>query len=211
MIGLSIPVGRLEADAMRGVASIAESLGGGTLRLTAWQNLLLTDIPSERVRIACATAEALGFGTTPSPATDGIIACTGSRGCKYAASDTKGAAVALIRHLRGRIEGMDTPVSLHFTGCAHSCAQHYCGDLGFIATKLPDGSEGYHVVVGGGMDDERGIARDLLRNLPAARVTSWTEAALRAFLGARAPGESFHRWAGRLALEELRAVLPAIP
>ena len=27
---------------------------------------------------------------------------------------------------------LDTPVNIHLTGCHHSCAQHYCGDIGAI-------------------------------------------------------------------------------
>lgn len=206
-VGLSIPVGRLEAQAMRDLAQLAERHGSGELRLTPWQNLLIPNVRTHTVGALVAAASRLGFPTVASPATDGIIACTGSRGCKYAAADTKGSAAALIAHLRGRIPELDTPVNLHFTGCSHSCAQHYCGDLGFIATKLPDATEGYHVVVGGGMDNERAIARDLVRNLPAKEVNSFVEGALRSFLAVRHPGESFHDFGSRHDTEALRKVL----
>ena len=48
---------------------------------------------------------------------------------------------------------LDGPVNIHLTGCHHSCAQHYIGDIGLLACKVEEGEEqieGYHVYVGGG-------------------------------------------------------------
>ncbi len=41
-----------------------------------------------------------------------------------------------------------------FTGCHHSCAQHYIGDIGLIAARVSindegDTVDGYHIVAGG--------------------------------------------------------------
>ena len=44
-IGVALPVGRLSAAQMRGLAALARRHGSGTLRLTVWQNLLISDIP----------------------------------------------------------------------------------------------------------------------------------------------------------------------
>ena len=47
-------------------------------------------------------------------------------------------------------------MNIHLTGCHHSCAQHYIGDIGLLGAKVAvdaDGEEtveGYHVYVGGG-------------------------------------------------------------
>ncbi len=48
-IGVVLPVGRLEASQLHGLADIAERYGSGTLRLTVWQNLLVSDIPQARL------------------------------------------------------------------------------------------------------------------------------------------------------------------
>ena len=64
-----------------------------------------------------------------------------------------------------------TPVNIHFTGCPHSCAQHYIGDIGLLGTKVPVGEddmvEGYHVFVGGGYGADQGIGREIYRNVVA--------------------------------------------
>ena len=111
--------------------------------------------------------ERLGFTTEANNVTSGIVACTGNKGCKYSSCDTKAHGVALAKRLGNGRFNLGSPVNFHFTGCPHSCAQHYCGDLGFVGVKLADGAEGYHIVIGGGMGDEQGIAREIFKGVHA--------------------------------------------
>ena len=39
--------------------------------------------------------------------------------------------------MRGRV-ALDTPVNIHLTGCHHSCAQHYIGDIGLLGLQGAD-------------------------------------------------------------------------
>ncbi len=94
----------------------------------------------------------------------GTVACTGNRGCRYAATDTKSHAVELANRLDARFH-IEQPVNLHVTGCPHSCAQHYIGDIGLLGTKVR-GEEGYQVVIGGGSDQDQGLARELIPSIP---------------------------------------------
>lgn len=206
-LGVGIPVGRMSVKQMHRLADLATHYGSGDLRLTAWQNLLIPNVPDAWVSPLERAVQRLGYSTAPSPATDGIIACTGNQGCKYASADTKGSAVSLIHYLRDRLPELETPVNLHFTGCPNSCAQHYCGDLGFIATKLPDGTEGYHVVIGGGMDHEQGIARELFRGVRSSEINTSVERILRTYLARRTRGETFVEWSRRHELKQLQEFL----
>ena len=45
-IGVVLPVGKLTAEQMRGLAGIARELGDGDIRLTVWQNLLISGVPT---------------------------------------------------------------------------------------------------------------------------------------------------------------------
>ncbi|WP_404421859.1 NirA family protein [Nibricoccus sp. IMCC34717] len=202
-LGVGVPVGKLTSRQMHGLADLAAHFGKGEIRLTVWQNLLLPHIPEAFLSTVERSVRRLGFFTESNGLAGGVIACTGSRGCKYAAADTKGHAVDLIKRLGNKI-ALDQPVNVHFTGCPHSCAQHYCGDLGFIGAKLPDGREGYHLVVGGGMDEERGIGRELFRGLAASEVPTVVERVLTEYLARRSPGESFVAWARRHPIGDLQ-------
>ena len=60
-IGVVLPVGRLTPDQIRGLAGIARALGDGDIRLTVWQNLLISGVPDDKVKGAVAGIKALGL------------------------------------------------------------------------------------------------------------------------------------------------------
>jgi ferredoxin-nitrite reductase len=195
---------------MRGLASIAERFGSGTIRLTVWQNLLISDIPREKVDEVTVEIEKLGLGWSATGLRAGLVACTGNAGCKFAASDTKAHALQIVEHLEGldrRLE-LDQPVNLHLTGCPNSCAQHYIGDIGLLGTKAPAGDdivEAYHVFVGGGYGDRQDVGREVYRDVTAADAPAVVERMLRAYLGHRqGPAETFQQFVKRYPTEKLR-------
>lgn len=208
-IGIGVPVGRLSPKQMRLLADVAANYGKGELRLTVWQNILLPHVPDAFVETAKRSIQRMGFFTEPSSATSGIVACTGNFGCKYAAADTKGHALALSKALAKHRVEVEHPVNIHFTGCPHSCAQHYCGDIGFVGAKLADGSEGYHLVLGGGMGDEQGIAREVFRGVRSDEISALVEKILLTYNARKQTGETFHTWSRRHTLGQLQELFSA--
>jgi ferredoxin-nitrite reductase len=202
-LGFGTPVGRMSAKQMHAVADLATNYGKGELRLTVWQSVIIPHLPDAFVETAKRAIVRMGFYHEASLATGGIIACTGNKGCKYSGADTKGHATALMKYLASRVT-LESPVNIHFTGCPHSCAQHYCGDVGFVGVKLSDGAEGYHLVLGGGMDHEQGIARELFRGVRASEVNPLVEKILVTYTAQRQRGESFVEWARRHSVKELQ-------
>lgn len=202
-IGLGVPVGRMNARQMHALADLATNYGKGELRLTVWQSVMVPHIADAFVETFKRSAVRLGFFHEASAAAGGVIACTGNRGCKYSAADTKAHAVSLMKHF-GANTALESPVNIHFTGCAHSCAQHYCGDIGFIGAKLADGAEGYHVVLGGGMDHEQGIARELFRGVRASEINPLVERLLGTYTAQKHRGETFIEWVRRHSVKELQ-------
>ena len=53
-IGVALPVGRLTPEQARGLAEIARQFGDGGLRLTVWQNVLITGVADEHIAEAVA-------------------------------------------------------------------------------------------------------------------------------------------------------------
>lgn len=208
-IGVGVPVGRLTVKQMRQLADIAANYGRGELRLTVWENVIIPHIPDAFVETVRRSLNRLGFATEAHSLASGIISCTGSKGCKYSATDTKGHAVALGKALLGSKLTVDQPVNLHFTGCPHSCAQHYCGDIGYLGAKLADGTEGYHLVLGGGMGAEQGIAREIFRGVRVTELASVTENILGTYQRHKNAGESFVQWTRRHGVGELQVLFSA--
>jgi ferredoxin-nitrite reductase len=213
-IGVVLPVGKLAPEQMRGLARIAAELGDGDLRLTVWQNLLISGVPDARVAAACAQIEALGLSVAATPIRAGLVACTGNRGCRFSASDTKQHAEDIARWCETRVE-LDSPVNIHLTGCHHSCAQHYIGDIGLIGARVAvsddgDTVEGYHVHVGGGFGPQAGLGRELYRDIKAEDAPRTVERMLRAYVAHRAtPDETFLAFTRRQEIAALRSLCDA--
>jgi ferredoxin-nitrite reductase len=208
-IGVVLPLGKLTCDQMRGIARISQDLGDGDIRLTVWQNLLISGVRDESVALANAAIEKLGLSVTSSQIRAGLIACTGNQGCKFAASDTKRHAAEIGDWCEPRV-AVDTPLNIHLTGCHHSCAQHYISDIGLIAAKVPLGEgddtvEGYHLFAGGGFGPEADIGREVYHDVKAEDAPKTVEKLLKAYLKNRSStDETFLAFARRHNGETLR-------
>jgi ferredoxin-nitrite reductase len=204
-IGVSVPVGRLPVNQMRAMADVAEEFGSGEVRLTVWQNLIIPNLPSERVELAVECLRAAGLNCTAGAVLRGTVACTGNRGCRYSATDTKAHAVELANLLDVRFK-IDQPINLHVTGCPHSCAQHYVGDIGLLGAKV-NGEEGYQVVIGGGSDQDQGLARELIPAVAFTELPPMLEGLFAAFEERRSPNEPFLQFSRRHSIPELQSFL----
>lgn len=215
-LGLVLPVGRITSGQMRGIAEIAQRFGSGTIRFTVWQNLLISDVPDRDVSICIAAIAALGLGVEASVIRRGLVACTGNAGCKFAAANTKGHALKLADHLEMRLN-LDTPINIHLTGCHHSCAQHYVGDIGLIAARVDRGGEnveGYHVFIGGGAaaTAEQAMAREYATSVAYDDLPPVLEKLLAGYLAHRgSAAESFFEFCRRHEIAALRDLAERAP
>src|SRR5439155_11293449 len=116
---LVFPVAKITSAQLRGLATIAADLGDGDIRLTVWQNLLISGVPDDKVALAEAAIVALGLTTKATSIRAGLVACTGSTGCRFAAAHTKEQAEDIAAWCEPRV-ALDTPVNIHLTGCHHS-------------------------------------------------------------------------------------------
>ncbi len=209
-LGIVLPVGRLSCAQMRALASISEEFGDGDLRLTVWQNLLISGVPGARLEEAKAAVERAGLDWRASAIRAGLVACTGSRGCKFSAADTKAHAEQIAEWCEPRVS-LDQPVNIHLTGCHNSCAQHYIGDIGLLGARVAineedDTVDGYHIVVGGGFSAAGAIGREILRDVKAEDAPRAVERLLQAYLAQRIDAaESFQAFASRHEAAALKA------
>jgi ferredoxin-nitrite reductase len=210
-LGVVVPVGRLSVAQMHGLADVARELGDGDLRLTVWQNLLISGVPSDKLHAAQERIEALGLAITTNAIRAGLVACTGNTGCKFAASDTKRHAEDIARWCETRV-ALDTPVNIHLTGCHHSCAQHFVSEIGLLACKVQaneddDPVEGYHILVGGGFGPNAALGRELFRDVTAEATPRTVERILKAYLAHRASrDETFLAFTRRHEIDALKSM-----
>nr|WP_182867247.1 NirA family protein [Rhodopirellula sp. JC639] len=211
-VGVVLPVGRMTSDQARGIAKIANEYGNGEIRLTVWQNLLIPNLSDADIDAVKEHLLELGLGYEASSFRAGLVACTGSGGCKFAAAETKTQAMALAEHLESQFE-LDSPINIHLTGCHHSCAQHYIGDIGLLGCKVEKGDDmvdGYHVHLGGGWGDRQGIARLIFESVAFEDMPTLISSIVGGYLEQRREGETFVEFTSRSSDDELRSLARAL-
>lgn len=207
-IGVSIPVGRMLPEQMKAIAKLADRYGRSDIRLTAWQNLIIPGIHDDDLEAVKAEILKIGFNYSSTTISGGLIACTGNAGCKFAASNTKSHALQLAEFLEQEIE-LDQPINIHLTGCHHSCAQHYIGDIGLIGAKVKvDGEsvEGYCVVLGGGVDETQAIAHEVFGGTTFEDLKPLILNVLKQYQANRLEQETFWQFTRRHSAEELKSL-----
>jgi ferredoxin-nitrite reductase len=214
-IGVVLPVGKMLAAQMRELCALAQDLGDGDIRLTVWQNLLISGIPAANIAAAKERINSMGLDWEASAIRAGLVACTGNTGCKLANANTKDTAERIAAHLDQQLR-IDLPINIHLTGCPNSCAQHYVGDIGLVGCRVAvneqgDSVEGFHIVVGGGFGPQAMIGREIWREVRTENCPLAVEKLLRAYLAHRRDKEeTFQAFARRHDGDALRQLATGI-
>lgn len=212
-VGVAVPFGRLETSQLRGLADLADSYGDGCLRFTVWQNLIISGIPEASLEDVRVDIESLGLRWSVSYARAGIIACTGSFGCKFAASDTKQHAAMLADHLDEALS-LDQPLNIHLTGCPNSCAQHTIADIGLLGTGVEADDEemveGYDVFLGGGFGEQQSLGQKIFAKVQAPDLPPLIAQVLGVYQSNRTgPDETFQDFVGRRGVNGIKSLVEA--
>ncbi|CAM3133206.1 nitrite/sulfite reductase [Actinomyces slackii] len=213
-IGAKPPVGRLDGDTLLGLADLAESVGSDRVRTTPLQNLLLLDVPAERVEEAVAGLRELGLEPNPGNFQRNTLACTGLEFCKLAIVETKSLAAQVLAELDERLADtdLDRRVTMTINGCPNSCVRIQTADIGLkgqIITVDGEQMPGFQVHLGGGLATdgrpEAGLGRTVRGlKVPAKGLVDYVERLVRRYLDERHDEESFAQWAHRADEEALQ-------
>ena len=133
-VGLNIPVGRLCADDMFKLASLAKVYGNGEIRFTVEQNVIIPYIPDDKLEAFLQQPILLKFSPNPKPLIRELVSCTGAQFCSFALIETKNRALAMAKELSTGLSLLK-PIRIHWTGCPNSCGQPQVADIGLIGGK----------------------------------------------------------------------------
>jgi sulfite reductase (ferredoxin) len=209
-VGASVLRGRLSGDQLETAADLAERFGSGSLRTTVSQNLLVIDVPNQKVIELIGNLSKIGLHVEGSNFWRGAVACTGTEFCKLAITETKGFTRWLVDELDERLPGFDQQLKLNVTGCPNGCGQHWVADIGIEGKKIKhEGklTDAYYFCLGGAVGQHAAVARTVGYRCPAPLVPEAIERLLRQYLSDRIPNENLRAWFGRHSDEELRAHL----
>ncbi|MGB3323031.1 MULTISPECIES: nitrite/sulfite reductase [Mycolicibacterium] len=211
-VGVSAIAGRVSGTILTKVADLMEAAGSDRARLTAYQKLIILDVPDEKLDALRAGLDALGLQSQPSHWRQNLMACTGIEYCKLSFADTRGRAQHLVPELEARLGDLnaelDVPITVNINGCPNSCARIQVADIGFKGQMVDDGNgpeEGFQVHLGGSLGLDSGFGRKLRQHkVLASELGDYIERIVRNFVKQRDAGERFAQWAIRADEADLR-------
>jgi len=211
-IGLCVLSGRITDAQMAAAADVADTFGGGEVRLTNLQNMLIPHITAENLPGAQAALAAAGFAWDVPNIRRGAITCTGIEFCNLAITETKLRIKEVVGHLEEVAPNpYERGLKINMNGCPNSCAQHHVGDIGLqgCLARRDDGSqvEAYDIHLGGDLGAHPSFTRAIHRKVPAEKVKYALGNVIARFQETRENGERFAQWAHRHTNEELDAFL----
>ncbi|MGV0805668.1 nitrite/sulfite reductase [Mycolicibacterium setense] len=211
-VGVSAIAGRVSGTILTKVADLMEAAGSDRARLTAYQKLIILDVPDDKLDALRTGLDALGLQSQPSHWRQNLMACTGIEYCKLSFADTRGRAQHLVPELEARLGDLnaelDVPVTVNINGCPNSCARIQVADIGFKGQMVDDGNgpeEGFQVHLGGSLGLDSGFGRKLRQHkVLATELGDYIERVVRNFVKQRESGERFAQWAIRADEGDLR-------
>ncbi len=189
VVPVSLPLGDLSADQLRGLAGLLQNRGLQQARVTQDQNLMLLHIPDSELLQVLRGVEALGLSTPQ--AGDDVVACPGTWTCRL--------GITASRALCEQLSGGEADLRIRVSGCHNGCAQPYVGDIGLHGEGRRHHGKlipSYRLHLGGAGVAGGGIA---IRGpeLPASRAPAAIKRIKQTFASSRQPGETFRDWVQR--------------
>src|SRR5260221_7844100 len=209
-VGASRLRGRITPEHMRAAAVLAECDAAGEIQTTNTQNLVIVNVPREKIDALVLGLETAGLHVAASTFWRGAVACTGSEFCKLAITETKAFTRWLVEELEERLPGVEQQGKLNVTGCPNSCGQHRLADIGLEGKKIKVGGElkdAYYFCLGGSVGEHAGFGRPVGYRCAADEVPEAIERLLASYSAQHESGENLRRFFARHSENELRAFL----
>jgi sulfite reductase (ferredoxin) len=178
------------------------------VRLTAQQNLLLTDLDPDGIETVERILQAHGVAlpTQLSAARRFSMACPALPTCGLAVAESERAIPDILDQFEAELTRLglrDAPLTIRMTGCPNGCARPYTADIAFVGRSLGL----YHVYVGGGLAGDRLV--DLYSaDVPVADLLATVRPLLQRWAAERADDEGLGDFYQRLmGLRATRSVV----
>ncbi|MFC7140645.1 nitrite/sulfite reductase [Halosimplex aquaticum] len=198
-VGLDVLVGRMGVDDVYELAELADEYGSGEVRLTQRQNIIVTDVDSDRLDEFLDEPLLETYSPDPHPFMRGSIACTGTEFCSLSIVETKNRQVRYARWLKDNVElpeGVED-FHIHLSGCTASCAQPQIADISLRGMKTrKDGEpvEALDIGLGGGLGENPHFADWVEMRVPADEVPGYIRNLLATFEDEREEGQTFREF-----------------
>ena len=170
-VGLNVPVGRITADQMSGLARVAQRYGSGGVRITTSQNVIVPNVPESMLTDLTNESLLRELRHDPSDMMRGVVSCTGIDYCHMALIETKELALKTARELDARLGSGRKLLTMHWSGCPAGCGNHTGADIGLLGKNVKIGDEivdAVDVFVGGRSGPNAKAGTKILEDVPCS-------------------------------------------
>jgi NAD(P)H-dependent nitrite reductase large subunit len=186
-VGLVAATGRVEAAHLREVARVASAYGDGEIRLTTAQNIIIPNIPDERLAALVEEPVLEHLPYDPAPALRGLVACTGIDYCHFSLIETKDLALRTATYLADKLP-QDRRFTTHWSGCPAGCGNHPVADVGLLGKNIRVNGElveAVDVFVGGSSGPNPKAGTKVLEDVPCDELPMVLERLVPFIIGKR--------------------------
>ncbi|MFC0473417.1 nitrite/sulfite reductase [Halalkalibacter kiskunsagensis] len=213
-VGFNVPVGRMNSDEWFNLARIARDYGNGEIRTCNSQNLVIPNVPNEKVEALLTEPLFDRIKLEPKNFIGYSVSCTGIEYCNLALVETKERMRRVAEYLDEHI-AVDVPVRIHMIGCPNACGQRQIADIGLQGVKMKNKDkkmvEAFEFYVGGTLEKEVAQFNNKLKGkVEADELAPALTAFLRYFEENKEPNEFFFDFYLRVGHEAVQAALDEI-
>lgn len=187
--------GKLDSAQLAAISRVVRDNGLPGVRITAGQQLLIDDVPEDRLQ---AVIE--GLGQVGAAYRNKALGCLGASGCKMGQQDSQAAAVRLSELLDSFT--MPTKVKAGVSGCSMCCGESMVRDVGLIGRK-----SGWTVVFGGNAGKRVRQADVLAQDVSEDEAFAILGKALALYADTAKKKERTARFVERVGIDAVRAAI----
>jgi len=216
LVTVTVPIGDYTTAQGRAIATLADELGNGTLRLSNEQNLLLPFISGAALPALYQRLRDIDLAESGANHITDVVSCPGADYCSLAVTRSMGMAEHIRTHLAADGTSAASLGEFHIkiSGCPNSCGQHHVGDIGLtgMMIKGTDGKERphYSILVGGSVGEgTAALGRRLGGRFPEEVAPRAIAAVAQCYRAERNAGESFTAFVKRVGIDRLSSVAVA--
>ncbi|WP_134704438.1 nitrite/sulfite reductase [Ammoniphilus sp. YIM 78166] len=211
--GLSVPIGRMNAEELAELARLADEFGDGTLGTCNSQNVLIRYIPADKVEdFKQEPIVQKRFKLQPNTFVGYAVSCTGNEYCNLAIVETKERMRSLAEYLDQTVE-LDTALRIHMVGCPNSCGQRQIADIGLqgALVKTENGMvDAFDVFVGGTLDIQSRFNKKLKARITVDKLGPFLAQLIGFYKEERNEQESYWEYVERVGLEHIQAQVDSL-
>ena len=211
--------GMVDATTLITLAEFLMPFGEDVIRFTKRQNILLRNIPGQKLESLYQLLKDSGVETDQPRILNSLVACTGADTCRLGLCLAKGASSALREALsklnKKQLDSLSN-IDINFSGCPNSCGQHSISQLGFYGKVSRNDRvyPAYNVVAGGQTGDSKAQLASRYGEISARDLPLFTSQLLGLWSHKKSGYSSFNEYLvkeGGSDIESLLATFNTIP